>query len=259
MCATFPGLATECYGGVARSAGMTALRRRRLVRRLLAVAAVLVLGVVVLVVGAHVVVAGERARVYRTVAAVPAREVAIVPGALVGGDGRPSMILEDRLQTALELHQAGKVRRILVSGDHARRSYDEVNAMRRWLVDRGVPSDDVFMDHAGLRTLDTMQRAARVFGVRGAIVCTQDFHLARALYLARDAGIDAVGLVADRHAYPQATHDGLRETLATTLAVLEVAFGRGPRFLGPRVDLDGDAAATHDAWTRDLRRSRLTR
>jgi len=221
---------------------------RRRPRLLLAIVLAPVLASVLLVV-AHVVVARERAHVYRAIASVPAREVAIVPGARIWDDGQPSMILEDRLQAALELHRAGKVRRILVSGDHSRTEYDEVNAMRRWLVDRGVPSDDVFMDHAGLRTLDTMQRAARVFGVRAAIVCTQDFHLARALYLARDAGIDAVGFVADRRAYPQAVHDQVRETLATAAAVLDVAFGRGPRFLGPRVDLDGDARATHDAWT----------
>jgi SanA protein len=240
--------ARECRGGAARSGAMTAIWKRRL-RRLFAFGLLLALAGVLLVAGAHVVVGRERAHVCTAVVDVPAREVAIVPGALVEADGRPSMILEDRLQAALELHQAGKVRRILASGDHSRTSYDEVNAMRRWLVERGVPSDDVFMDHAGLRTLDTMQRAARVFGVRGAIVCTQDFHLARALYLAHDAGIDAVGLVADRHEYPHAASDGIREAFATTLAVLDVAFGRGPQFLGPRVDLDGDARATHDAST----------
>ncbi len=224
-------------------------RRRLPPRTLLAIALLPVLTVALLVAAAHVVVGRERAHVYRALADVPAREVAIVPGALVWDDGRPAMILEDRLQAALELHQAGKVRRILVSGDHARVDYDEVNAMRRWLVERGVPSEDVFMDHAGLRTLDTMQRAARVYGVQGAIVCTQDFHLARALYLARAAGLDAVGFVADRQAYPQAAHDRSRELLATTLAVLDVAFARGPHVLGPRVDLGGDARVTHDAWT----------
>jgi SanA protein len=227
---------------------MTSIGRRRM-RRVLAITVGAIAAAALLIVVANVVVARERDRVYRGVDRVPARAVAIVPGARVWADGRPSLVLEDRLQAALELHQAGKVGRILVSGDHARAGYDEVNAMRGWLVDRGVPSADVFMDHAGLRTLDTMQRAARVFGVRDAIVCTQDFHVARALYLARDAGIDAVGLVADRHVYPQAGRDRVREALATTLSVLEVAVGREPRFLGPRVDVAGDARVTHDAWT----------
>jgi SanA protein len=192
----------------------------------------------------------ERALVYRVLADVPARAVAIVPGAQVWPAGEPSTILRDRLQAALELYRAGKVQRILVSGDHARVAYDEVNVMRRWLVDHGVPDEAIFMDHAGLRTNDTMQRAARVFGVSGAIVCTQDFHLPRSLYLARHAGIDAVGFVADRQVYPQAGADHAREVLATALAFVDVVLGRGPRYLGPKVPIDGDARATHDAWTR---------
>jgi SanA protein len=95
-----------------------------------------------------------------------------------------------------------------------------------------------------------MQRAARVFGVRDAIVCTQDFHLPRALYLARHAGIDAVGFVADRQPYPQARADHTREVLATALALVDVVLGRGPRYLGPPVSIEGDARATHDAVDR---------
>jgi SanA protein len=193
----------------------------------------------------------ERRLVHRDLAGVPARTVAIVPGAQVWPEGQPSSILRDRLQAALELYRAGKVRRILVSGDHAQPGYDEVNVMRRWLRDRGVPDEAIFMDHAGLRTNDTMQRAARVFEVRDAIVCTQAFHLPRALYLARHAGIDAVGFVADRQVDPQASADRTRELLATALAVVDVALGRGPRFLGPKVPIAGDAAATHDAATRE--------
>jgi SanA protein len=218
--------------------------------RLLAAAA-LVAGAaaVAFVAVSHVVVGRERGRMYRRVADVPARPVAIVPGAQVWPGGEPSTILRDRLEAALALYRAGKVQRILVSGDHARQDHDEVNVMRRWLLDHGAPDEVVFMDHAGLRTNDTMQRAARVFGVTRAIVCTQDFHLPRALFLARHAGIDAVGLVADRQAYPQARADGARELLATSLAVVDVVLGRGPKFLGPRVPIEGDARATHDAWT----------
>ncbi|WP_437681127.1 SanA/YdcF family protein [Sorangium sp. So ce131] len=195
---------------------------------------------------------GRSAEIYRDAGAVPPREVAIVPGALVWPDGTPSPVLADRLAAALELHRAGKVRRILVSGDHGRVDYDEPNAMRAWLVRRGVPSGDVFMDHAGLRTLDTMQRAARVFGVRDAVVCTQAFHLPRALYLARAAGFPAVGYAADRRVYANAERDAQRELLATALTLLDTLSGRGPRFLGPPVPIDGDARASHDAWTRGL-------
>jgi SanA protein len=186
---------------------------------------------VVLVVVSQIMVGRERARMRRVLAEVPARTVAIVPGAQVWPGGRPSSVLEDRLAAALALYRAGKVQRILVSGDHARSDYDEVTPMRDWLRARGVPADAVIEDHAGLRTLDTMQRAARVFGVRDAVVCTQAFHLPRALYLARNAGIDAVGLVADRREYVHAAYDRTREVVATAVALLDVAFRRGPRHL----------------------------
>ena len=220
--------------------------RRRL---LLGGAITLATGTVVVAVGNIWVVSAAGSHCFEHAHAVPARKVAIVPGARVWSDGTPSHALEDRLATALDLFRAGKVERVLVSGDHGAPEYDEPNAMRRWLVDRGVPSAAVFLDHAGFRTLDTMERARRVFGVDSAIVCTQGFHLARAVFLARNAGIDAVGLAADRRDYLNETYDGLRELLARPMALLDVAFGSEPRMLGPPRPVDGDARSTHDKWT----------
>ena len=111
--------------------------------------------------------------------------------------------------------------------------------MARWLEDRGVPGEDVFLDHAGFRTLDTMQRAARVFGVRSAVICTQAFHLPRAVWLARKAGIDAVGLEAACAGSGALLSHG-REVLAIAAAVFDTATGRGPRYLGPAIAIDGD-------------------
>lgn len=197
------------------------------------------------------VAASASGRLYSTVDDVPVRSVAIVPGAMVYSDGTPSLSLADRLETALELYRAGKVERILVSGDHAAPEYDETNAMRRWLVRRGVPSDDIYLDHAGLRTLDTMERAKRVFEVRDAIVCSQAYHLPRAVFLARRAGIDAVGLAADRHDYPGAASYEAREILARVGAWLDsYVLGTQPRYLGPVLPIDGDSKATHDRWTK---------
>ena len=188
---------------------------------------------------------------YATIDDVPARMVAIVPGARVWRGGRPSDSLEDRLATALDLYRAGKVRKILVSGDHATPEYDEVNAMQRWLREHRVPDRDVFLDHAGLRTLDTMDRAAAVFLVRDAIVCTQRFHLPRAVFLARDAGIDAVGVACDRREYRKAAFDAVREFGARFVAVLDrYVVHRSPRHLGDPIPIDGDGTATHDGWTR---------
>ena len=230
---------------------MDAITRRKWARRALCGAAALV------VPGAGLVIASsawiERAsatRIVRRVADAPARTVAIVLGARVYPDGSPSPMLEDRLETARALYIAGKVRRILVSGDHGTRGYDEVNGMHRWLVRHGVPERDVFLDHAGLRTLDTMARAAKVFGVRDAIVCTQEFHLARAVFLARHAGIDAVGIVSDRRRYGTEGASRFRELFARSRAVLDVhVLGTEPRSLGEPIPIDGDARATHDTAT----------
>jgi SanA protein len=176
--------------------------------------------------------------------------VAIVLGARVYADGSPSPILEDRLATARDLYLRGQVRKVIVSGDHSLGDYDEVNAMHAWLVARGVPSRDVFLDHAGLRTWDTMARAARVFGVRDAVVCTQRFHLARSVFLAERTGIDAVGAVADRRRYRSARFDRVREFFARNRAVLDGYLpGSRPRHLGPPIPIEGDASASHDRNT----------
>ncbi len=178
------------------------------------------------------------------------RDAAIVPGARVHPDGRPSAPLHDRLVTALDLYRAGKVRKILVSGDHAAPEYDEVNAMAHWLWQRGVPEPDVFLDHAGVRTLDTMVRAREVFLVRSALVCTQAVHMPRTVFLARRAGIDALGVVADRQRYLYETRNKMREFIATGVAFLDsYVFGTGPRHLGPVIPIAGDGRATHDRFT----------
>ncbi len=110
---------------------------------------------------------------------------------------------------------------ILVSGDHGRENYDEVGAMKNWLLERGVPEDHILADHAGFRTLDTMIRARKVFHITRAIVCTQDFHLARAVFLARRAGIDAHGFVIDRQRYKGHYKNKVREAVGRTLAVID--------------------------------------
>ncbi len=178
--------------------------------------------------------------VYMTYRSVPERTAAIVPGASVTSKGRPSAVLHDRLETARQLYLRGKVERILVSGDNRTRYYNEPLAMRRWLVDHGVPDRHIYADYAGQRTLDTMVRAARVFQVRDAVICTQTFHLHRSVFLARQAGIDAVGMVSDRRHYTRSLQDRLREYAARTLAFADTFLLRTePRHLGPPIPIDG--------------------
>lgn len=153
---------------------------------------------------------------------VPPRSVAIVLGALVHPSGIPSDTLDDRLYTAMRLYRAGKVKRLLISGGQRPPDYDEVRTMREWLLRYGAQPHDIIEDRGGMRTRDTMTRAARVFHVKSAIICTQAYHLPRSIYLARAVGIDALGVTSDRHFYPKILWFKTRESLARVKAWLEV-------------------------------------
>lgn len=195
------------------------------------------------VVGANLWVFGSaRPHMYTDSRRLPARPIAIVPGTRVE-NGVPSVGLRQRLAAALALYKTGRVRAILVSGNRRDDRYDEATAMFNWLVANGARPADVVADPAGYRTLDTMQRAARIYDVKEAIICSQGVHLARAVFLARQAGIDAVGLVTDpkRSLHAMAVP---HETMGSALAVLDTLRGRGPRVLGPASPIDGDTRTT---------------
>lgn len=170
--------------------------------------------------------------------------VAIVPGALVNQDGSMSLMLADRVNQAAALFKAGKVDKILVSGDHGRWTYDEPTTMRRALIAAGVPANVVFTDHAGFNTRATMERAQRIFGVTDATVVTQAFHMKRSLYLAGQAGLEADGLTSDLHGYGgQGIKSDIREVASRAKAVLESIFGSSV-VGGDRVPIDGPARAS---------------
>jgi vancomycin permeability regulator SanA len=189
------------------------------------------LGLVVLVgAGPYLWIRFATAGKIHTVADAPATPVAIVLGAGLKTDGSPKLYLRIRLEDTLRLYQDGKIRAILVSGDHGQVSYDEVAAMTSWLVDRGVPADKVVADHAGFDTYDSCVRAYEIFGVRAALVVTQDFHVRRAVYLCREAGIDAVG-VGSRAPGDDIRYQ-VREVPAAIKATLDVVVGAAPRYLG---------------------------
>jgi len=130
-------------------------------------------------------------------------------------------MLADRLATGLELYRLGLVGRILVSGNSAHPRGDEVAAMGHWLRKRAVPESDLLLDGASLRTRDTMQRAARIFGLHSVTICTQRFHLPRSIYLALHAGLDAQGLEADHPGHTAPLLQSLRELAAQTTAFVE--------------------------------------
>lgn len=173
-------------------------------------------------------------------------KVAVVFGAYVFPNGMPSTAVEDRLLTALDLYKKGTVKKLLLSGDHGQDDYDEVNAMRVYLEQAGVPKSDLFLDHAGFDTYNSMVRARDVFGADDVILVTQEFHLPRALYIADSLGLHAEGVVADRRRLAELDALEWREVGARLKAFAEVSTNRAPVFGGPPIDLDGDATVTHD-------------
>ena len=156
--------------------------------------------------------------------AVPAAPVAIVFGAGLQRDGRPSAILRDRVEMAADLYFDGKVQKLLMSGDNRFENYNEPGSMQQYAIDLGVPAEDIVLDYAGRRTYDTCYRAKHIFGVDQAILVTQRFHLSRALYLCNTMGVDADGVPADKRQYLRRSLLlwNFRESMAIPVAVWEV-------------------------------------
>lgn len=154
----------------------------------------------------------------------PAWDVAIVFGAGLRRDGTPSPVLRDRVATAADLYLAGKVKKLLLSGDNRFVYYNEPGAMREYAITLGVPSDAIVLDYAGRRTYDTCYRAKAIFGLKQAILVTQGFHLPRALYICQALGMDAIGISADRRSYWLSSRLiwNLRESFATLTALWDV-------------------------------------
>lgn len=185
-------------------------------------------------------------KIYTSVQDVPAKQTALILGARVYNNVTASRILQDRLRVGAQLYTAGKVSKIIVSGDHGRTTYDEVNTMRKYLTDAGVPKKDIFMDHAGFDTYDSVYRSKAIFGVDSLIIVSQQFHLPRALYIADKRGIDAVGISADLHTYPLSTRlrNNLREFFSRIKAFADVHLDAMPHFLGELIPITGDGTVT---------------
>jgi SanA protein len=215
----------------------------RLSKAAIGLAALLVL----IVAGANAyVLVGADGEATSNVADVPHAQVAIVPGALVNPNGSMSTMLADRVRAAAALWRAGKVDKILVSGDHHTWAYDEPDTMRKALVRDAVPPRDVFEDHAGFDTWATMVRARSIFGVRSAVVVTQGFHMPRALFLAEQAGVDATGLTSDLHPYGiQGTKSDVREAVSRVKAIADVTLDT-PAMAGPKIPIE--SADGRESW-----------
>ena len=169
----------------------------------------------------------------------------IVLGAAVWGD-KPSPMLEDRLLEGISLYQKGVAKKIIVSGDHGEENYDEVNIMKQFCIEKGVPSEDIFMDHAGFATYDSIYRAKEVFGAKKVIIVTQEYHLYRALYIANSLGLESYGVGSDPQKYVGAFNREVREILARDKDFVKCIIKPEPRYLGDKISLEGNGDDTND-------------
>lgn len=170
----------------------------------------------------------------------------IVLGCQVKEDGTLSHMLRDRLSRGVELYQMGAAPKLLMSGDHGRKAYNEVGAMKQYAIDNGVPSEDVFMDHAGFSTYETVYRAKEVFQARRVIIVTQQYHLYRALYIADSLGLEAYGVSADHRTYAGQTMRDIREVFARVKDFAMCIFEPKPTYLGEEIPITGNGDLTND-------------
>ncbi|MDD2785604.1 MAG: ElyC/SanA/YdcF family protein [Patescibacteria group bacterium] len=216
-------------------------------RSLIALGILVVFGVS-LIFGVNLYVERTSSRYILSPTEAPKADAVLVLGAHVFSDGKVSDMLNDRLIEAQELYKLGKADKILVSGDHGQKDYDEVNAMKDFLVERGVPTQDIFMDHAGFSTYESMYRARDVFEIKKVIIVTQGYHLMRAVFDARELGLEAYGVASDLRNYgPVMNSYRLREIAARDKDFFFAKlFKPLPTFLGKTIPITGDGRATDD-------------
>ena len=213
-------------------------------RLILAACLIIVLGILSFFAIQVYMIQSSKDFVLSDVSDIPECDAILVLGAFVYSSGAPSPVLRDRLDYGYELYAQGKAAKILVSGDHGNEEYDEVNAMKEYLLAKGVPGEDIFMDHAGFNTYDSMYRAKEIFCINSLLISTQDFHINRSVFIARKLGIDAYGYPCeDKPIYPM-TILKIRESLARVKALGDVAVKRAPKFLGDTIPISGDGNLT---------------
>ena len=171
-------------------------------------------------------------------------ECIMVLGASVHPDGTPSPMLEDRLEAGIELYNRGVAQKLLLTGDNGQIEYNEVEAMKNYAVNAGVPEEDIFLDHAGFSTYDSVYRASYVFGVESMVAVTQEYHLYRTLHGCKKMGIEAVGIGADQEVYAGQEYREIREVLARVKDFVMWLIKPEATFLGEAIPISGSGIVT---------------
>ncbi len=169
----------------------------------------------------------------------------IILGAGINGD-EPSPMLKDRLDAGIALYKEGRASKIIMSGDHSNDYHDEVNIMKNYAIQEGVQSSDIFMDHAGLSTYDSIYRAKEIFEAKRVIIVTQKYHLYRALHIASKLGLDAYGVSAAQIKYRNDTYREIREILARNKDFFKCIIKPEPTYLGDTIPVSGNGDVTND-------------
>ncbi|HEY5383408.1 MAG TPA: ElyC/SanA/YdcF family protein [Candidatus Paceibacterota bacterium] len=190
---------------------------------------------------AYIVYATQKS-IFSSIDALPSAQTALVLGASVTSGGALSPVLKERADEAIVLYNTHKVTKILVTGDNATLSHDEVDPVGKYMVAAGIPKADIFLDHAGFDTYSSMYRARTVFEVTSMIVVSQPFHLPRAVFIAQALGLTAYGMDAGKGEL--FLYNDIREIPASVKAVYDLLFARVPKFLGEQYPITGDGSAT---------------
>ena len=169
----------------------------------------------------------------------------LILGAGIWGD-KPSPMLEDRLEEGIKLYKDGIASKIIMSGDHGREEYDEVNIMKEYAIEQGVPSEDIFMDHAGFSTYESIYRAKEIFDADNIVIVTQEYHLYRALYIADKLDINAYGVKSNPRKYRGQAYRELREILARNKDFVNCIIKPEPTYLGESIPVSGNGDITND-------------
>lgn len=170
----------------------------------------------------------------------------LVLGAGVKSDKTPSLMLGERLDSGISLYQSGASPKLLMSGDHRQDNYNEVQVMKDYAIDAGMPSSDIFMDHAGVSTYDSVYRTKEIFQAKKVIIVSQEYHLYRALYLAKSLGIEAYGVAADTQRYKGQAWRDFREVLARDKDFFTAIVKPKPEVLGNTIPVNGNGNVTND-------------
>lgn len=218
-------------------------KRHFSLKKLLLVLGVLCLAVAILFVSVNArVIRSSSPRLISADAATNLENVdcILVLGSSVQPNGTLNRVVRERVDTALALYESGVSERLLMSGDHGKVNYDEVNAMKQYCVDKGANPDVIFLDHAGFNTYDSIYRAKAIFGVQKMIIVSQEYHLYRAVYIANKLGIEAYGVAAEQEA-DTALITILRESVARVKDYFSCAFHLEPTVLGEPIPISGSA------------------